>query len=76
MLIILLFSQKRKFWVIQIFKNLSTFSGLKPHKLNCEIASTGFLKGVQMVLCGIECVILKTNAVKILGIYFLYNGLA
>ena len=68
------FSQKPKFWVIQIFKNFSIFSGLKSHKRNCQIASTGVLKGVQMALCGIECVKLKTNAVKILGIYFLYNS--
>ena len=26
-----------------------------------------------MALCGAECVNLKTNAIKILGIHFLYN---
>ena len=45
--------------VIQIFEHFSVFSGLKPNKSKCKIASIGVLKGVQMVLCGMECVNLK-----------------
>ena len=59
--------------VIQIFEYFSIFSGLKPNKSKCEIASVGVLKVVQMVLCVIECVNLKNNTIKILGIHFSYN---
>ena len=59
--------------VIQIFEHLSLFSGLKPSKSKCEIAGIGVLKGVQMALCGMECVNLKNNTIKILGIHFSYN---
>ena len=31
------------------------------------------MKGVKEALCGVECVNLLINAIKILGIYFLYN---
>ena len=39
----------------------------------CEIAGIVVLKGVQMTLCGMECVNLKHNTIKILGIHFSYN---
>ena len=38
-----------------------------------KIACVGVLKGVQMALCGVWCVNLKTNTIKILGIHFSYN---
>ena len=31
------------------------------------------MKGVKEALCGVECVDLLINGIKILGIYFLYN---
>ena len=48
-------------------------SGLKPNKSKCEIAGIGVLKGVSMKLCGMECIDLTKNSVKILGIHFSYN---
>ena len=36
------------------------------------MAGIGVLKGVQIVLCGMECVNLKNNTIKILGIHFSY----
>ena len=33
----------------------------------------GIVKRVQMTLCGMECVNLKSNTIKILGIHFSYN---
>ena len=54
--------------VIQIFEHFSIFSGLKPNEFKCEIASIGVLKGVQIVLFGMEKI-----TIKILGIYFSYN---
>ena len=31
------------------------------------------MKGVKVALCGVECVSLISNAIRILGIYFSYN---
>ena len=59
--------------VIQIFEHFSIFSELKPNKSKCEIAGIDVLKRAQMALCGMECVNLKNNTIKILGIYFSYN---
>ena len=36
-------------------------------------AGIGVLKGVSMELCGMECIDLTKNSVKILGIHFSYN---
>ena len=52
---------------------MSQFSGLKINKSKCEVAGIGVMKGVKVALCGVECVNLLTNAIKILGIYFSYN---
>ena len=38
----------------------------------CEIAGIGSLKGVEVAVCGIKCVNLKVNTIKILGIHFSY----
>ena len=59
--------------VINIFENFSIFPGFKLNKSKCEIAGIGVLKGAQMRFCGMECVILKTNTIKILGIHFSYK---
>ena len=56
-----------------MFLNFSIFSGLKPNKSKCEIAGISVLKGVQMALCGMECVNLKNNTMKILGIHLSYS---
>ena len=47
---------------------MSQFSGLKINKSKCEVAGTGVMKGVKVTLCGVECINLLTNAIKILGI--------
>ena len=59
--------------VINVFDTISIYSGLKPNKSKCEIAGIGVLKGVSMELCGMECIDLTKNSVKILGILFSYN---
>ena len=51
----------------------SNFSGLKPNKTKCEIAGIGVLNGVQVALCGMKCVNLNNETVKILGVHFSYN---
>ena len=58
---------------IQIFEHFSIFSGWKRNKSKCEIAGIGVLKGVQIALCVMECVNLKTNTIKILEMHFSYN---
>ena len=32
------------------------FSGLKINKWKCEVAGIGIMKGVNVALCGLECV--------------------
>ena len=59
--------------VMNVFDTFSIYSGLKPNKSKCEIADIGVLKGVAMELCGMECIDLTNNSVKILGIHFSYN---
>ena len=54
--------------VIQIIEHFSI-----SEKKRWEIAGTGVLKEVQIALCGMECVNLKTNTIRILGIHFSYN---
>ena len=70
------FFLKDKNSVIELTKTFdifSTFSGLKPNKSKCEIAVSGALKGVKLALCGIECIDLMLNAIKILEIYYSYD---
>ena len=52
---------------------MSQFSGLKINKSKHEVAGIGVMKGVEVALCGVECVNLQTNTIKILGIHFSYN---
>ena len=60
--------------LLNIFSYYSKFSGLKPNFSKCEIAGIGSLKGVEVAVCGIKCVNLKVNTIKILGIHFSYNN--
>ena len=59
--------------VMNVFDTFSIYSGLKPNKSKCEIAGIGVLKGVSVELCGMKCIDLTKNSVKILGIHFSYN---
>ena len=49
------------------------FSGLKTNNAKCEIAGIGVKKEVKMTLCGMDCIDLTEDVIKILGIYFSYN---
>ena len=59
--------------VMRVFDIFSSFSGLKPKKSKCEVAGIGALKGAKTALCGMKCIELRLNTVKILGIHFSYN---
>ena len=48
------------------------FSGLKPNLTKSETAGIGVLKGVQVAVCGMRCIDLNIDTLKILGIYFSY----
>ena len=59
-------------------KLFSDFSGLKPNITKCEVAGIGVLKRDQvavcgMAVCGMKCIHLRNEAIKILGAYFSYN---
>ena len=62
--------------IIELMNELNIFSnisGLKPNKTKCETAGIGVLNGVQVALCGMKCVDLNNETVKILGVHFSYN---
>ena len=56
--------------LMNIFDTFSKFSRIKQNKGKCEIAGLGVLKGVLVALCGMRCIDLMSNIVKILGIYY------
>ena len=60
--------------IMNAFYTFSIYSGLKLNKSKCEIAGIGVLKGMSIELCGMECIYLTKNSVKILGIHFSYNN--
>ena len=50
------------------------FSRLKPNLTKCKIARIGSLNGVQVAVCGMRCIDLCNEAIKILGTYFSCNS--
>ena len=59
--------------MVDTFHFWGEFSGLKPKLSKCEITGIGVLKGVQVAVCGMCCVELKNDTLKILGTHFSYN---
>ena len=51
----------------------SYFSGLKPNLTKSEIVGIGVLKGIQVTVCGLRCIDLNNDTLKILGTHFSYN---
>ena len=49
------------------------FSGLKPNLTKSEIEGIGFLKWVQVTVCGMRCIDLNIDTLKIVGTHFFYN---
>ena len=52
--------------MVDTFDFFSYFSGLKPNLRKSEIAGIGVLKGVQVAVCGMRCIDLNMNTLKIL----------
>ena len=59
--------------MINSYHIFSRFSGLRPNLSKCEIAGIGILKGVKVAVCGMQCVDLVLDTIKILGTHFSYN---
>ena len=60
--------------LLDVFSHYLKYSGLQLIFSKCEITGIGSLKGVEVAVCGIKCVKLKVNTIKILGIHFSYNN--
>ena len=59
--------------MVNSFHIFSRFSGLRPNLSKCKIAGIGVLKRVKVAACGIQCVDLILDTIKILGTHFSYN---
>ena len=59
--------------LINIFATFSKYSGLKLNHEKCIIAGIGVLKSVKVVVCGMKCIDLCNDTIKITGIQFFYN---
>ena len=59
--------------MVNSFHIFSSFSGLRQNLCKCEIAGIGVLKWVRVAVCGIKCVDLVLDTIKILGTHFSYN---
>ena len=57
------------------FSFFSQYSCLKPNYEKCEIAGIGVLKSVKVAVCGMKCVDLCKDTIRITitGIHFSYN---
>ena len=49
------------------------FSGLRPNLSKCDFSGIGVQKGVKVAVCGIQCVDLFLDKIKVSGTYFSYN---
>ena len=66
------FFLKDKNSIIHLSEKLKLFSdflGLKPNTTKCEVDGIGVVKGVQVAVCGMKCIDLRNEAIKILGVY-------
>ena len=62
--------QLKIYWkYVLIIRNI-----LVSHLSKCEIAGFGSRNGVEVAVCGVKCVNLKVNTIKIFGIHFSYNN--
>ena len=58
--------------LIELMNELNIFFKF-PNRTKCETAGISVLNGVQVALCGMKCVNLNKETVKILGVHFSYN---
>ena len=70
------FFLKNKNSIRQLMEKFSTFSQyfcVKPNNEKYEIAGIGVLKSVEVAFCGMKCVDLCKDTIRIAGVHFLYN---
>ena len=53
------------FQSLNLFHDFSLVSGLSPNTTKCEMAGVGALKAVNVALCGLKCLNLTKETVKI-----------
>ena len=58
---------------METFSTFSQYSCLKPNYEKCEIAGIGVLKSVKVAVCGMKCVDLCQDTIRITGIHFSRN---
>ena len=61
------------FATLNIFHKFSLVFGGSPNTTKCKKDGIGTLKGVNVALCGMKCLNLTKETVKILGVHFSYN---
>ena len=66
-------NEKSETEVIKTFNKFSLFPGLKIDNAKCKIAGIGVKKGVKIALCGMDCIDLTEDVIKISGTYLSYN---
>ena len=59
--------------VLKDLQSFSSFSGLRFNFTKCEIAGIGVLKSVNVALCGMKCIDLTKECLKVLGMHISYN---
>ena len=59
--------------VLKDLQCFSSFSGLRSNFTKCKIAGIGVLKSVNVALCGMKCLDLTKECIKILGVHISYN---
>ena len=59
--------------VLKDLQCFSSFSGLRPNFTKCEIARIGVLKSVNVALCGMKCLDLTKECIKVLAVHISYN---
>ena len=58
---------------MEYFSTFSQYSFLKPNYKKCEITGSGVLKSLKVVICGMKCVDLCKDTMRITGLHFSYN---
>ena len=66
-------NEKSETEVIKTFDKFSLFPELKINNAKCKIAGTGVKIGVKIALCGMDCIDLTEDVIKISGTYLSYN---
>ena len=59
--------------ILERFKVFSRYSGLAANTDKCEICGIGVKRGVNIALCGMKCVNLTNDSIRILGVHFSYD---